>query len=109
MVYSAGKAGQETKMILENSGDLERTFVGHGKRSGLFRKDIKWKILNTCMTTADLFLRLPSRVWKQTDGRDGHCRTGWGSPSEEGNAVNQAALLKMERVWSQDSPLEAEG
>lgn len=75
--YSVGRAGQDTKMILENFGDLGRTFVGHGKRSGLCQKDTKWKVLSICMTTEDLFLRLPSRIWKQTDSRIGHCKIGW--------------------------------
>lgn len=56
------------------------------------------------MATADLFLKLPSRIWKQTDVRIGHCRT-----DEEGSTANRAALMKMERVWSQGSPVEADG
>lgn len=57
---------------------------------------------------ADLFLRLPSkRTLKQTEGR--MATTGFlGSPGEEGSIGNQAALLKMERVWAQGSPMEAD-
>lgn len=77
MLYSVGRDDEDTKMILEDFGGLGRTFVGHGKKSGLPQKDTKWKVLNICMTTADLILRLPSRIWKQTDSRIRHCRTGW--------------------------------
>lgn len=52
---SVGRAGQDTKMTLENFGGVGRTFVGHGKRSGLCQKDTKWKVLDMYMTTADLF------------------------------------------------------
>lgn len=43
-------------MILENFRGLGRTFVGHGKRSGLCQKDTKQKVLDMYMTIADLFL-----------------------------------------------------
>lgn len=50
-------------------------------------------------TMAALFLRLPTVMRKQTEGR--MATTGLlGGTDEEGWMGNQAALVRMKRVWS---------